>query len=147
MIIDLHWNKEFAKVREGEVRLDNGNHKLYKCPADHLTIGYGHNLEAHGLPESMAVELLNMVITKAQKEVQDNVSAWDKLNAPRKSVLIDMCFNMGWPTLSKFKNFQAALDDEDYELAAVEMEDSRWFGQVGKRAEILQKIMITGEYP
>lgn len=146
MNIDLHWNKEFAKVREGEVRLPNDNHKLYKCPADHWTIGYGHNLEAHGLPESMAVELLNMQLTVSQKEAAEKVKAWDKLNAARKSVVVDMLFNMGWSTLSKFKKFLAALEVENYELAAIEMEDSKWFTQVGKRAQILQEMMIKGEY-
>ena len=147
MKIDLHWNKDFAKVREGEVRLKNGNHKLYKCPADHWTIGYGHNLEAHGLPENMAGELLRRLMESTQIECEKNVKAWDKLNTPRKSVVIDMVFNMGWSTLSKFKKFLAAMDNENWAEAAIEMQDSKWFRQVGKRAEILQEMMLTGEYP
>ena len=146
MIIDLNWNKEFAKEREGTVKLDNGNHKLYKCPADHWTIGYGHNLEAHGLPDSMANELLRTMLMQTQLECQKNVKGWEKLSAPRKSVVIDMCFNMGWSTLKKFKKFLAALNAEDWEEAAKQMQDSKWFRQVGLRAEILQQIMIDGEY-
>ena len=147
MIIDLSWNKEFAKVREGEVRHENGNHKVYECPAGYLTAGWGHNLEAHGIDDPTAERWLNDDLMAAQRECETKVSAWDKLNAPRKSVLVDMLFNMGWPTLSKFKKFLAALDNEDWDEAALEMEDSAWFKQVGKRAEILQEIMISGVYP
>lgn len=146
MKIDINWNKDFAKEREGTVKLDNGNHKLYKCPADKWTIGYGHNLEEHGLPDTMANQLLSSMLMDTQLECAKNVKAWEKLNAPRKSVLIDMCFNMGWSTLRKFKKFLAALDDEDWEEAAKQMEDSKWFKQVGMRAEILQEMMIYGEY-
>jgi len=147
VIIDLNWNKEFAKEREGTVLHDNGNHKVYKCPAGYLTAGWGHNLDAHGVLNATAEEWLRQDLAAAQREVSKNVDAWDKLNAPRKSVLIDMVFNMGWPTLSKFKKFLAALDNEDYEKAAIEMEDSKWFKQVGIRAEMLQSIMLSGEYP
>lgn len=146
MIVDVSWNKEFAKVREGEVRHDNGNHKVYKCPAGYLTAGWGHNLDAHGIDDSTAERWLNDDLMKAQRECEEKIAAWDKLNAARKSVLIDMLFNMGWPTLYKFKNFLAALDSEDWNEAAAQMEDSKWFRQVGKRAEILQEMMISGEY-
>ena len=147
MITDLSWNKEFAKEREGTVLHDNGNHKVYECPAGYLTAGWGHNLDSHGVLNTTAEEWLRQDLAAAQSEVSKNVDAWDKLNAPRKSVLIDMVFNMGWPTLSKFKKFLAALDAEDWEEAALEMEDSNWFKQVGIRAEVLQSIMLSGEYP
>lgn len=146
MLIDLSWNKEFAKVREGTVPHDNGNHKVYKCPAGYLTAGWGHNLDAHGIDDATASLWLHDDLMKAQKEAADKVKAWDKLSIARKSVVIDMLFNMGWPTLSKFKKFLAALENEDWAEAAAQMEDSNWFKQVGPRAEALQEIMISGEY-
>jgi lysozyme len=143
--IKMSWNKQFAKTREGEVRHPNGNHKAYKCPAGYLTAGWGHNIEAHGVEDHVAEHWLETDLQTARFECEVNIKAWDDLNEARECVLIDMCFNMGWPTLSKFKNFQAALVDGDYEKAGAEMEDSRWFKQVGNRAEILQRIMVSGE--
>ena len=53
-----------------------------------------------------------------------------------------MCFNLGYPRLSGFKNFLAALEFEDWETAAEEMMDSRWSEQVGERAERLRDKML-----
>ena len=146
MNIDLNWNKDFAVEREGVVLMKNGNHKLYECPAGHMTIGHGHNLEAHGLPPRMATELLNMQLAEVKKECSEKVKGWESLNSARTSVLIDMNFNMGWTTLSKFKKFLSAVESGDYEKAAKEMKDSNWYRQVGLRAEILHKMMQSGTY-
>jgi lysozyme len=81
----------------------------------------------------------------SQDELARNVDCWDSLNIARKCVLIDMNFNMGYGTLSKFKRFFSALAAGDYDEAALEMEDSAWFSQVGPRAEHLQAIMLSGE--
>ena len=145
MIVDLNFNKEFAKVREGSVKLDNGNHKLYKCPAGKWTIGYGWNLEDRGLPESVANQLLNLALSEAQEEVAKNVKGWDNCNFARKFVLIDMCFNCGWTTLSKFKKMLKAIENSDWEKASAEMRNSSWYEQVGLRAKVLEKTMLTGE--
>lgn len=145
MKIDLNWNKEFATIREGEKRLHNGNHELYKCPAGYWTVGHGYNIQANGLPDDMAKELLRRNLDQAQELVKLKVRNWDTLAFARRAVLIDMCFNMGIATLSKFKKFFAAIEAENFEQAAAEMEDSKWFKQVGIRAEHLQEMMRTGE--
>lgn len=56
-----------------------------------------------------------------------------------QEVLVNMMFNMGRTRLSKFKNFRAALEDCDWERAAVEGRDSLWYDQVTNRAERLMK--------
>ncbi len=144
MVVNM-WNVDFAKVREGTVK-ENGKHKVYKCPAGYLTAGWGHNLEAHGIEDEIAQKWLVDDLCNAKKELIDNLSFWETLNDARQSVLIDMNFNMGWGTLSKFKRFFAALERADYDAAAAEMEDSRWFRQVGPRAVALQEMMISGKY-
>ena len=57
-----------------------------------------------------------------------------------------MCYNMGWPTLSKFKKMFAALDAADYNEAAEQMKDSKWYRDVGVRAEKLILTMKTNEW-
>ena len=56
-----------------------------------------------------------------------------------QQVLVNMMFNMGRPRLSKFKNMNKALWNEDWKEAAVEGRDSRWYKQVTQRAERLMK--------
>ena len=50
-----------------------------------------------------------------------------------------MMFNLGRTRLSKFKNMRTAIDNEDWTTAATEGRDSRWFRQVGNRAERLME--------
>jgi lysozyme len=57
-----------------------------------------------------------------------------------------MGFNLGIPTLLKFQNMWAAIEEEDFETAAEEAMDSRWAKQVGQRAERLCQAMATGEW-
>lgn len=62
-----------------------------------------------------------------------------------QEVLVNMMFNMGRPRLSKFKNFKAALDAQDWARAAVEGRDSAWYRQVTNRAERLMARLEAGE--
>jgi len=56
--------------------------------------------------------------------------------------MVNMCFNLGYPRLSKFKKFLAAMEDNDFETAAKEMMDSKWATQVGDRAERLKQRVL-----
>ena len=56
-----------------------------------------------------------------------------------QQILVNMMFNMGRPSLSKFKNMNKALWAADWKGAAVEGRDSRWYRQVTQRAERLMK--------
>ena len=47
-----------------------------------------------------------------------------------------MC-KLGRPRLTKFKKMYAALEMGDWNKAAIEGRDSRWYHQVGNRAERL----------
>jgi lysozyme len=52
-----------------------------------------------------------------------------------------MCFNLGYPRLSKFKGMKAAVEEADWNRAADEMVDSKWYQQVPNRARRLEKRM------
>jgi len=66
------------------------------------------------------------------------------LDAVRQRVVIDMAFNIGVPRLTGFKKMWAAIHCGDYEEAALEMMDSKWARQVGRRAERLSDMMRKG---
>jgi len=58
-----------------------------------------------------------------------------------QKVVIDMAYNMGGPTLYQFKKMQTAIMKKDYQTAANEMIDSKWYNQVGNRSKYLVKMM------
>ena len=49
--------------------------------------------------------------------------------------------------MSQFKNFKAALDEGDWVRAGTEGRDSRWYKQVGNRAERLMVRMESIDSP
>ena len=123
------------KRHEG-LRLD-----MYYCTAGVPTIGYGHNLLTL-ISEEAAEQMLQDDINIVLNELNDNVSWWTDLPEKAQIVIANMCFNIGLPRLMQFKKFWAALEDRDYERAAAEMEDSKWFHQVKGRAKELKQLML-----
>ncbi len=126
--------------------IDEGKkNKLYKCTADKWTIGIGHNIEDNGVSEAvidlMFCEDIQVVVNQLMK------FAWFTVcNEARKDVLINMVFNLGINRLLNFKNMIAALERKDYEIASIEMLQSKWSSQVGDRAKRLSQLMSDGTY-
>ena len=136
---------------------------------DHLgidTVGIGRNLEDRGitdgelsyinktmddiydsgLTEEEAYYLCMNDIAIVEKELLENKPIVNQLNDVRQMVLIDMAFNMGVPRLMQFKNMWMAIEKVNYPLACLEMLDSKWANQVGKRAVRLSEAMKNGEF-
>jgi len=120
--------------------------KPYQCTAEKLTIGVGRNIEDRGITEDEARYLLKNDIKIVEDELLEKKPVVAGLDAVRQRVLVDMGFNLGIPTLLKFQNMWAAIEEEDFETAAEEAMDSRWAKQVGQRAERLCQAMATGEW-
>ena len=55
-----------------------------------------------------------------------------------------MTFNLGSTRLSLFKKMHAAAAAGNYHVAAAEMLDSKWAGQVKGRADRLAEMMRSG---
>lgn len=117
----------------------------YRCTAGKLTIGVGRNLDDNGITENEADFLLSNDLTRVVEELRRDSPVFDKLDTVRKAVLIDMCFNLGISRLLMFKKMFAAIDEQDWTLAAAEMVDSRWCHQVGQRCKTLKLMMETGD--
>jgi lysozyme len=100
----------------------------------------------HGITEADArylalndIKIVENELCKVHKCVED-------LDAVRQLVLMDMAYNMGVPRLCKFKKMWSAVEEQKYDIASMEMMDSRWARQVGRRAVILSEAMRTGEF-
>lgn len=115
--------------------------KPYKCPAGKLTIGVGRNLEDVGITEAEARYLLNNDIIRCWGEIHKAFPWSLTLPQAAQDVLCNMCFNLGITKLKSFKHFLEALKAKDYKQAAVEMRNSKWATQVGKRADELADVI------
>ena len=58
--------------------------------------------------------------------------------------LADLVYNLGVPRLAKFRKMFAALRQGDRVMAAVELQDSRYYEQVTSRAERNIELMQSG---
>jgi lysozyme len=124
----------------------------YHCAAGKTTIGYGHNLDAHGetAPEiitlGQAEEYFQADLQAAIMGCKSVVAEFDRIDEIRQAVLVDMCFNMGAGALSQFRDMLTAIRFRNWSMAAIAMIDSRWATQVPGRALDLVKMMLTGEW-
>jgi len=135
------------KLREELARDEGVVHEIY---LDHLslpTFGLGHlvrpsDLE-HGHPVGTPVseERVNECFAEDVQTTLDDCGIlypdFAELPDEAQLVIANMMFNMGRPRLSKFKGMKAGVDARDWNRAADEMVDSRWYKQVTNRAERL----------
>ncbi len=142
--MNLEMSMALELVKEAEGFYPN----TYRCPAGKLTQGYGRNLEVHPLTEEEKLELnedgtvSEFIASKwALKELQEceeklmsNI-IYQKQSDIRKAVLLDMCFNIGYSGLMKFKKMWFALGNKEFTQAAKEMKASAWYEQVGLRSK------------
>jgi len=127
-------------IDEGSVTNDNGRHIAYLCPADKWTIGYGIEVQDHGLSEKEAEDLLRQRVMAVVDEVHMNYPFIKSAPLPIKLSFYNMAYNLGITRLSKFKKMIAALEATDYLTASKEAKDSQWYNQVGERAERIVNI-------
>lgn len=134
---------------------------VYKDTKGKRTIGIGFNLdepsnrkkaEAVGLNvqdmlsgRTLSDKEIKMLYNESIKQAANDANAF----LPRagrqppvvQKVLIDMAFNLGLTKLNKFEKMREALLQGDYNKAADEMIDSKWYNQVGNRSKTLVKMM------
>lgn len=118
----------------------------YLCTAGKTSIGYGRNLDDKGITMQEAEQMLFNDIEDITTRLSHRLPVFHKLTPTRKDALVNMAFNLGVAGLLKFKKMIAALEADDYNLAAAEMLDSQWAKQVGNRAGELARQIRTGEY-
>ena len=117
--------------------------KPYKDSVGKLTLGIGRNLDDVGISQDEADFLLMNDIRKAENEAL-KFSWYSALTPARKRVVINMIFNLGMAGFSKFKQTISYIERGMYDKAACSMMESRWAGQVGRRAIRLQSMMRDG---
>lgn len=135
------------KLRE-ELAADEGC--KFEIYLDHLglpTFGIGHLIREHdpehGKPVGTEVsdervrQVFALDVAVTIEDCQRLFSNWDDLPDEAQLVCANMAFNLGYPRFSKFVNFRAAIEAQDWLKAADEAVDSRWHDQVPNRAKRL----------
>ena len=119
---------------------------ISKEELDYMDIPNIDTVYEHGITEADArylalndIKIVENELCKVHKCVED-------LDAVRQLILMDMAYNMGVPRLCKFKKMWSAIEEQRFDIASMEMMDSRWARQVGRRAVILSDAMKSGEF-
>ena len=139
------------KLRE-ELEIDEGC--KYEIYLDHLgypTFGIGHLITdddpEYGWEVGASIDTVRVYETFEQdiKTVLSDCarlySDFEDLPEEAQRVIANMMFNMGLTRLSKFKGMKRGVDAKDWNAAADEMVDSRWYNQVTNRAKRLVERM------
>ncbi len=134
-------------TRDEGVRLQR-----YRDTRGFWSIGIGHNLDANPLPN---YDLDNFTLDDAEQVLRDDgARIWAKLyrdlpwlssiDAVRQGVYQNMSFNMGAGGVEEFHHSLADVQAGNYAQAALDMQASAWYTQVGARAQRLCVQMKTG---
>lgn len=126
------------------IRDEASRAKPYRDSVGKLTIGVGRNLDDRGLSADEIDLLLFNDVGLAVADLDRNAPWWRSLSEARQRGLANMCFNLGWPRLSGFKNMLASLKSGDFEAAAREALQSKWAEQVGARADRIAELFRRG---
>ena len=118
-----------------------------------LHIGCGRNIygdtarKGPGLSMREIDEMLQHDIEVSIKELSKTYPWFNHLeDGARKDAIINLHFNMGGPTLGKFKKALAHMETGSYDEAAAEFLSSRWAKQVKGRAIEVTDMIKTGTY-
>ena len=142
---------DIEKLRE-EIKYDEGSvNEIY---LDHLglaTFGIGHLVtewdEEYGwevgtpVSEDRCNEVFDSDIQVVLSDCEHLYPDFNDLPEEVQRIIANLMFNMGRPRLSKFKGMKAGVDARDWNKAADEMVDSRWYRQVTNRAKRLVERM------
>lgn len=111
--------KLLERIKEQLVRHEGLRLKPYRCTAGKLTIGIGRNLDDCGISQTEAYVLLENDIQNCEKQLLDEIpEIYNGLDEVRKSVLLNMCFNLGIGGLLEFNNTLTFIASGDWERAA-----------------------------
>lgn len=127
--------------------------KPYKDTVGKVTIGYGRNIEDNPFSveelcalfkgvewhskkdaEDWAEILMRSDLENVESELNASLAMWPQCTKEQQTVLIDLGFNIGVPSLLSFKNMLSAIDNEDPVTAAYELLNSKYARQVKTRA-------------
>ena len=142
---------DLIKLRK-QLEIDEGvKYEIYKDHLGYPTFGIGHLVTdtdpefgcdvGTSVSEQRVEEAFKKDVQIVIKDCEILYPDFNELPEEVQQIIANMMFNLGRPRLSKFKGMKRGVDNQDWNGAADEMVDSRWYRQVGKRAERLVERM------
>ena len=142
---------DLEKLRK-QLEIDEG--VKYEIYLDHLgypTFGIGHLVIPSDIEyredvgtrvsEERVRECFDKDVQSVLRDCSLLYKDFDELREEAQQIIANMMFNMGYTRLSKFKGMKRGVDARDWNKAADEMVDSRWYKQVTNRANRLVERM------
>ena len=141
-------------IEQLRLELEEDEGIKYEIYNDHLgypTFGVGHLVRGDdpefGMPvgtpidKDRVAEAFEEDIETVLEDCCKLYSDFDDLPEEVQRIVANMMFNLGYPRLSAFRGMKAGVEARDWDKAADEMVDSRWYNQVPNRAERLVNRM------
>jgi lysozyme len=144
-------------VRDEGLRL-----KAYKDSVGLWTIGVGRNLSARGITgtkllwyrtvgisRETAMAWLEEDFRRARKDCEEIFGAalFNRWSLHRQLGWCNLAFNLGKARLLAFHNTLQFAKRENWPAVEAHLRGSKWFGQVGSRAERVLSLIVREEWP
>tara|TARA_E500000305_G_C4021453_1_gene239083 strand:+ start:1342 stop:1785 length:444 start_codon:yes stop_codon:yes gene_type:complete len=140
------------EILKKELAEDEGCKKeIYLDHLGYKTFGIGHLVRAKDPENDMDVgtpvsdqRVAECFSEDIDKVIEDCIILYeDFYTLPDEVQLIvaNMMFNLGRPRLTNFVRMRQAVNKHDWQEAAIQMKDSKWYKQVPNRAERLCERM------
>lgn len=132
-----------------QLKIDEGKKLVvYKDSLGYNTVGVGHLVTKDDvlklgdkITEIRCNDLLSNDLVITVKNCYRLFPKFDDFPDGLQQIIANMMFNLGYGGLSQFKRFIKGINSKDYKLAALSMEQSLWYKQVGVRAKRLVNEM------
>jgi lysozyme len=134
------------------IRHEGVRYRPYKDSLGLWTVGIGHLIgDGRSLPpnwnrEFSKEEVLGLFEKDYEhhRQAAERIPGFDKMNTVGQGALTDLTFNMGPYWINKWPNTRRKLEQGDFQGAADNLEDSKWYTQVGGRAPTITNMVRQG---
>lgn len=139
-------------IKKMIIRHEGVRYRPYQDSLGLWTVGVGHLIgDGKTLPPSWNREFSKEEVLglfekdyEHHRQAAERIPGFDKMNTVGQGALTDLTFNMGPYWISKWPNTRKKLEQGDVQGAAENLEDSKWFGQVGSRAPTIVSMVRQG---
>ena len=138
---------DIKQLREELERDEGCVNEIYLDHLGYETFGIGHLIRYHeeeygwsvgtDVDERRVQEVFEQDVQTVLSDCEKLYDDFYKLPEEAQLIIANMMFNMGYTRLSKFRGMKRGVYSRNWEEAADEMVDSRWYTQVTNRADRL----------
>ena len=131
--------KELQEIVEDIKKHEGFKSTVYQCTEGYDTIGYGFAIKDLIIDRDVADLILMKKLHILLQRISIAFPWFRDIDDTAKSVVINMCYQLGLSGFSKFKKTIYYFETEQYEEASMEMLDSLWAKQTPHRAKELSE--------